>query len=169
MVKSTGTDKSAAVKADGLNAKIIINGGEYTAGVRSDNDGNAAVETRNGGEIEILDGYFYASDKRYSNGRDNVYFVLNNDDTDNPEAKITVKGGEFVNFNPARPMTDPSEDACYLATGYRVEIWHNGSIDTAADAEAWETNGREWNKYAWAYNETNASTMGITIVYKVVE
>ena len=112
---SGGNNQAIHVGAAG---KLVINGGTYGVGVDASNEGNSCIETA-GGPVEINGGVF--SSKKDWNGH---YYVLNIKDSARNVAKVIVKGGTFINYNPADG--DPgheSDHKSFVAPGYEsVEI-----------------------------------------------
>lgn len=98
-------------------AKVVINGGTFKAG-----EGCAVIYAKNNATVEI-NGGFYEADGAY-NG---TYFVLNLSDGTN--STIVVKGGTFVNFNPADNASE-NPAVNFVAEGYEVvsETQENGDI-----------------------------------------
>ncbi len=98
-----------AVIAEG---KVVINGGTFKAGVDADGAANAVVYARGKGEVYVNGGYF-PNDA-------NSAFVLNKKDADRATTTIEVKGGKFVNFNPANNAAETA-GTNFMAKGYTVE------------------------------------------------
>lgn len=99
--------------ANGANAKIIINSGNYTVGGNPDgNNYNVCVYASNGGSVEIYGGTF--ENKKPQTGTDNLYPALNLSNG-NP-GTITVYGGTFKNYNPA--TGDDNKGGTFVADGY---------------------------------------------------
>lgn len=98
-------------------AKVVINGGTFKAGA-----GCATIYAKNNSTVEINGGYFEADDVFNGN-----YFVLNL--ADNTNSSIVVKGGTFVNFNPADNASE-NPAVNFVANGYEVvsETQENGDI-----------------------------------------
>ena len=98
-------------------AKVVINGGTFKAG-----EGCAAIYAKNNAVVEINGGFFEV-DGAY-NG---TYFVLNLGD--NTNSTIVVKGGTFVNFNPAENASE-NPAVNFVAEGYTVvaETKENGDV-----------------------------------------
>lgn len=98
-------------------AKVVINGGTFKAG-----EGCAVIYAKNNATVEI-NGGFYEVDGAY-NG---TYFVLNLSDGTN--STIIVKGGTFVNFNPADNASE-NPAVNFVAEEYEVvaETQENGDI-----------------------------------------
>lgn len=92
-------------------AKLTINGGNYYGG-------GTAVQVQEG-ELTINGGIFAV--EPYDDPRYGYNFMLNCIDTayKNETAKIIVKGGIFVNFNPA-DNTAEGEHTNFVADGYTV-------------------------------------------------
>ena len=91
-------------------ATLIINDGYFTVGKDATGEGNSVIENR-GGTIEINGGFF---ETKYH--WRNFYYVLNQLNS-NP-GTITVKGGTFVNYNPAKG--DDNLGGNFVADGYMV-------------------------------------------------
>lgn len=121
-----------------LGAKVVINGGRFynTQKTNAQLDliqvgggasGDAASLTVNGGEFES---------GCYSTfgGANPRYWVLNVKNANKETAKIEVKGGKFINFNPAKPGTDDNES--YLASGCKVTVDKEGVDASKAYYEA---------------------------------
>ena len=98
-----------AVIAEG---EVVINGGTFKAGVDADGAANAVVYARGKGEVYVNSGYF-PNDA-------NSAFVLNKKDADRATTTIEVKGGQFVNFNPANNAAETA-GTNFMAKGYTVE------------------------------------------------
>lgn len=121
---------NAAVEASN-GAKVIINSGTFTTGPDASGGPNPVVYVRrtntkqSGAEVEINGGFFYNSTCD-ENGN---YWLLNIEDDDVGVCKIIVKGGTFVNFDPADNMSD-GEHTNYVADGYKsvAEKQANGDI-----------------------------------------
>lgn len=101
-------------------AKLTINGGNYYGG-------GTAVQVQKG-ELTINGGFFAVEAFGEPYGYN---FLLNCIDTayKNETAKIIVKGGTFVNFNPA-DNTAEGEHTNFVADGYKVvsETKDNGDV-----------------------------------------
>ena len=105
-------------------AEVTIEGGTFIVGADAAGDGNSCIEAQSGAVITITGGFF-KSEAAYAG----KYWVLNLKDNDN--AKIIVKGGTFVNFNPAATGTEPEGVSDnFVAEGYKVvsEEQPNGDI-----------------------------------------
>lgn len=98
-------------------AKVIINNGIFKAG-----EGCAAIYAKNNSIVEINGGHFEV-DGPYGE----TYFVLNL--ADNTNSQILVKGGTFVNFNPADNKSE-NPQVNFVAEGYEVtsETKENGDV-----------------------------------------
>ena len=135
-----------AVRADGSDVEITINGGSYNAG--SGSLYNIAVWAHhnskvviNGGEFitgnDVNDSYnhcIYAAGRsvieinggRFSSTGD-ASWLLNCQDNN---GTIIVKGGTFVGFNPSEVYTEPSQPISYVAEGFTVTSQEvNGIIE----------------------------------------
>lgn len=128
---------NTAVWANGVNARVEINGGYFTiAGLAKDEDGNLdsghidLIYASNGGRITINGGFFEGAD-------DTVWLVNCKDrkatDTFN-RSMITIKGGTFVNWNPAT-----ANDLVTPANAEYPEIRVQGTV-----TEEVQDNGDVW-------------------------
>ena len=100
--------------ANGANAKIIINSGNYTVGGNpTGNNYNVCVYASNGGQVEIYGGTF--ENKEPQTGSANLYPALNV--SNGSPGTITVYGGTFKNYNPATG-DDATNDDTFVAKGY---------------------------------------------------
>lgn len=100
--------------ANGSDAKIIINSGNYTVGGNPNgNNYNVCVYASNGGSVEIYGGTF--ENKEAQTGTDNLYPALNLSNG-NP-GTITVYGGTFKNYDPATG-DDATNGDTFVASGY---------------------------------------------------
>ena len=117
-----GGDNVCVWAANG--AKVTIKDGTFTVGGDANGYGNSVVYST-GGDITIEGGFFYTN---YS--YDNKYYVLNQNNS-NP-GTITVKGGTFVNFNPAGG-DDYLQPTDFVADGYDV------IAETKANGDKWYT------------------------------
>lgn len=106
---------NTAITVDG--GHLTIYGGEYNVGADANGSGNSTIYTINGGAADIYNGTF-TNEAQYNNR----YWTLNKNNSTGGD--ITVYGGQFVGFNPAKPDTDDSSS--YLAKGYKT-IENNGS------------------------------------------
>ena len=125
-----------AVRADGSDVIVTINGGEYDAG--SGSLFNIAVWAHNGAKVIINNGVFITGDDVNGEYNHCVYaaggstieinggvFMSTGDSTwllncqDN-NGTIVVKGGTFINFNPAEVYTEPTQPISYVAEGYQA-------------------------------------------------
>ena len=105
-------------------ATVTIKDGTFTVGGDADGYGNSVIYSQ-GGNIMIEGGFFYTN---YTyNGK---YYVLNQNNS-NP-GTITVKGGTFVNFNPAGG-DDYLQPTNFVADGYKVVS------ETQANGDVWYT------------------------------
>lgn len=131
-----------AVKA-AVGSEVIIKNGTYFVGADASGDGNTTIYA-NGGKVTIEGGEF-KSDKPY----DGKYWVLNQKNTTPNLELITVKGGKFYNFNPAKPQTDDIES--YLAEGYKVTV--KNLYTNADDTNVVEsTSGKKFAEIAYDAN-----------------
>ena len=101
---------------------VTIKDGTFTVGGDANENGNSVIYST-GGDITIEGGFFYTN---YS--YQNKYYVLNQLNS-NP-GTITVKGGTFVNYNPASG-DDYVQPTDFVADGYKVvtethgaDIWY---------------------------------------------
>ena len=99
--------------ANGANAKIIINSGNYTVGGNpTGNNYNVCVYASNGGQVEIYGGTF--ENEEPQTGSANLYPALNV--SNGSPGTITVYGGTFKNYDPA--TGDDANGDPFVATGY---------------------------------------------------
>ena len=138
-----------AVKAIGADTKLTITGGYYDGG---EGGNNICVAAANGAEVVIKDGTFTVGGDATGLGNSVIYsvggnitieggffytehsyrgkyYVLNQQNT-NP-GTITVKGGTFVNYNPANG--DDNLGGNFVADGYTV------ITETKANGDVWYT------------------------------
>ncbi len=113
----TLTDANIVSDGYGVYAKggeIVINGGSYVADT-------TAVQA-NGGTVIIEGGYFESTSEMYG-----ATYLLNL--IDHTNSQIIVKGGTFVNFNPADNKAE-NPQVNFVADGYKVveETQANGDI-----------------------------------------
>lgn len=115
-------DFNVAVWADN-GATVIIKDGYFTVGADKNGDANSVIYST-GGNIVIEGGFFRAD---YGDNYTGRYYVLNQNNG-NP-GTITVKGGTFVNFNPAEG-DDYLQPTDFVAEGYTVvsETKENGDV-----------------------------------------
>ena len=100
--------------ANGANAKIIINSGNYTVGGNpTGNNYNVCVYASNGGQVEIYGGTF--ENKEPQTGSANLYPALNV--SNGSPGTITVYGGTFKNYDPATG-DDATNGDTFVASGY---------------------------------------------------
>ena len=104
-------------------AEVIIKDGTFTVGGDATGLGNSVIYSV-GGNITIEGGFFYT--EHSYRGK---YYVLNQQNT-NP-GTITVKGGTFVNYNPANG--DDNLGGNFVADGYTV------ISETKANGDVWYT------------------------------
>lgn len=120
----TGEGKIAALKDDCYavdvqdNGKLTIENGEYI--------GNIHAIYVFEGSAEIKDGK-YSIQQLYPEEDKSYEFVLNLFDAnrENGTAKISVTGGEFVNFDPADNAAE-GENTSFLAEGYKSTLSTEG-------------------------------------------
>ena len=104
-------------------AEVIIKDGTFTVGGDATGLGNSVIYSV-GGNITIEGGFFY-TDHSYRG----KYYVLNQQN--NNPGTITVKGGTFVNYNPANG--DDNLGGNFVADGYTV------ITETKANGDVWYT------------------------------
>ena len=116
---------NTAVWCNSENAKVIINGGTFTIGGLAEGDtGHIDLIYCSLGTIEINGGIFM--------GADDTVWLINCKDANYQEGKanIIVKGGTFINFNPADCISE-GEHTNFVAEGYVVisEVINKGAED----------------------------------------
>ena len=100
--------------ANGSDAKIIINSGNYTVGGNpTGNNYNVCVYASNGGQVEIYGGTF--ENKKPQTGSANLYPALNV--SNGSPGTIKVYGGTFKNYDPATG-DDATNGDTFVASGY---------------------------------------------------
>ena len=104
-------------------AEVVIKDGTFTVGGDATGLGNSVIYSV-GGNITIEGGFFY-TDHSYRG----KYYVLNQQN--NNPGTITVKGGTFVNYNPANG--DDNLGGNFVADGYTV------ISETKANGDVWYT------------------------------
>mgnify|MGYP004561771449 CR=1 FL=1 len=106
-----GTGKNiynVAIKAD-MNGKVTINGGTYTNTKIQGNDSHYdLIYAQGNAQITINGGHFEGKTPAW---------LLNIYDEDRETAKIEVRGGKFVGFNPANNKAE-GEGTNFVADGY---------------------------------------------------
>ena len=121
---------NTAVWANGGNV-VITDGTFYSSGLAAGDTGHIDLIYCGLGTITIEGGFYYAEN--------NTVWLLNCKDANyaNGTAKIIVKGGTFVNFNPADVHGEPTNPTSYVAEGYTVtksehgnDIWYTVVADT---------------------------------------
>ena len=98
------------------NGDLIINGGYFKSGYDENEQANACVYARNGGNIEIYGGRFETFDGT---------FVLNQKDSDRKTSTIKAMGGEYVNFDPSDNLSE-GIGTNFVPSGYKVESFIEG-------------------------------------------
>ena len=113
---------NTAVFANG--GDVVINDGEFTvAGLAEGDTGHIDLIYAKKGTITINGGFFYGAD-------DTVWLINCNDaNYKNGTANIVVKGGTFVNYNPADNASE-GKGTNFVADGYTVvaETQDNGDV-----------------------------------------
>ena len=103
-------------------AKVVIKNGTFTGNIH-------AVYVFEG--EAVIEGGFFSVQQKYPDAAKADEFVLNCYDANraNGTAKITVKGGTFVNFNPADCQAEGAHTN-FVADGYKVtsETKDNGDV-----------------------------------------
>ena len=131
-----GGDGNTAVWANGGNV-VITDGTFYSSGLAAGDTGHIDLIYCGLGTITIEGGFYYAEN--------NTVWLLNCKDANyaNGTAKIIVKGGTFVNFNPADVHGEPTNPTSYVAEGYTVtesehgsDTWYTVVVDATYEAPA---------------------------------
>lgn len=103
------------------NAKVVIENGKFSQKVTGTDPQYDMIYASGAGQITILDGEFESITPQWT---------LNLKDADNKVAKMIVKGGKFVGYNPANSLTEPvGVSANFVADGYKSELVE-GTKDT---------------------------------------
>ena len=92
--------------------KVKIYDGTYISREDANGNANACIYAKGNGNIEIYGGHFESLDGNY---------VLNIKDSDRSTAKITVYGGEFVDFDPSNNASE-GKGTNFVADGYDVNM-----------------------------------------------
>lgn len=145
-------------------ATVTIKDGTFTVGGDASGLGNSVVLC-NGGTVVIEGGFFY-TDYAYRN----FYYVLNQQNG-NP-GTITVKGGTFVNYNPANG--DDNLGGNFVADGYTVisETKANGDVwYTVVAEEKFSTVEEAFSGVDFGYGTTSTEPVsidgkGVTVIEK---
>lgn len=107
IVAGSGGDYTAVTISSGTTK---IENGNFSVGADAKGLGNSCIYVTNG-NLEISGGHF-ETEAEY-NGRKWVINKYNKG-----TGTISISGGEFIGFNPAKPNTD--DDATYVAEGYEA-------------------------------------------------
>ncbi len=103
------------------NAKVVIENGKFSQNVTGTDSQYDMIYASGAAQITILDGEFESVTPQWT---------LNLKDADNKVAKMIVKGGKFVGYNPANSLTEPvGVSANFVADGYKSELVE-GTQDT---------------------------------------
>lgn len=102
-------DYSMAIWADG--GDVIINSGNFINVGAGEHDHYDLIYVKNGGYVEINGGTFECQTPRWT---------LNSHNT--LPGTIVVKGGTFINYNPAESYTDENNEkpSNFVPSGYKV-------------------------------------------------
>lgn len=106
---------NTSVWVNSADAKVIINGGEFTiCGLAEGDTGHIDLIYVSQGTVEINGGYFY--------GADDTVWLLNCKDAfyKDGTASIVVKGGTFINFDPSNCVSE-GENTNFVAEGYKAD------------------------------------------------
>ena len=145
-------------------AEVIIKDGTFTVGGDATGLGNSVIYSV-GGNITIEGGFFYT--EHSYRGK---YYVLNQQNT-NP-GTITVKGGTFVNYNPANG--DDYLGGNFVADGYTVISETNANGDvwyTVVAEEKFSTVEEAFSGVDFGYGTTSSEPVsidgkGVTVIEK---
>lgn len=117
---SQGNDYSMAIWAYS-GGEVIIENGTFTnlGGKSTEDDGdpnnNELIYTTDGGKVTINGGRFIGNSENEKHGTKYTLNLL-----DNSKSEITVKGGTFVDYNPADAHSEPTQPLSFVAEGYKV-------------------------------------------------
>ena len=136
-VEAKANDCFAADVRDG--GKLVINGGHYVGNIHAVYVYEGELEV-NGGTFEVI--------QKYPDAAKADEFVLNCYDKNRADgkAKITVKGGKFINFNPADCYAE-GEHTNFVAEGYVSvgKVDENGTVYyEVVKATTFATSGSEF-------------------------
>jgi len=137
---SFDSKKNAATKTiDVNNGNLLIKGGEFNSGADNDGLGCSTVYAANYGYVTIEGGSFKAGAKWADR-----YWTLNIKNDSKTTAKMEVKGGTFVEFDPSHPNTDDNDN--YVAEGYvATEDGNSNYVVTLAPVEENENQNQQGN------------------------
>lgn len=117
-----GNNQVYGINVNGNNAKVVINGGKFYGAL-------TAVQVQKG-LLEINGGFFDMAPTCKDLHPDYAKYVVNAIDANYKDgiAKISIKGGTFVNFDPS--ANPEGAGTSYVADGYKVvsETKDNGEI-----------------------------------------
>ena len=133
-VEAKANDCFAADVRDG--GKLVINGGHYVGNIHAVYVYEGELEV-NGGTFEVI--------QKYPDAAKADEFVLNCYDANRADgkAKITVKGGKFINFNPADCYAE-GEHTNFVAEGYvSVVVNTNPMTYEVVEATTFVKNNKE--------------------------
>lgn len=114
-IRAKEANYSMAVWAQGKEASVTINGGNFYNG----GDACDLVYASAGASVEINGGYFHAAGPQSGTvpGTKNMHSALNL--KDNTGSSIIVRGGSFYGFNPANNVSE-GPNTNFVADGYMV-------------------------------------------------
>ena len=107
---------------------VVINGGEFKAGVDANGAANAVVYARGNGQVYVNGGYFP--------NENNSTYVLNKKDADRATTTIEVRGGKFFNFDPANNAAENAGTNFVVEGYYSTEVAANVFVVSDAYAVA---------------------------------
>ena len=112
VVKSQNAKYSMAVWVNGGNA--VLNGGTYI----NDGDGCDLIYLSSKGNLEIIDGTYEACERTGNeDGTHNKRSAINIKDANRSTCTVSVKGGKFLEFNPANNVSE-TQNTNFVAQGY---------------------------------------------------
>ena len=111
------------------NGEVYIYGGKFINGADATGNGSEVIYANNAGKVFIYGGEFEAGER--CTDMSNQYSVLNCKDNDykaGRKADIVVKGGKFINFNPADNVSE-GPGTNFVDPAFTSELAPNSSTD----------------------------------------
>ena len=103
---------------------LTINGGTFSSGLDTTNDGNCVIYARGNGKVYINGGTFLTSEE------DDTKYLINKRDDDRATTTIEVKGGRFQNFDPANNQAE-GPNTNFVVSGYSSVLNNDGYYEVS--------------------------------------
>lgn len=137
---NSNVNYNMAIRVNNKEAKVTIEDGKFLAGYET--------VYVNAGTVEILGGEFFAQFDFSRLGSNKLYpYELNCLDAayKSEDAKIIVKGGKFIGFNPAKNGSEPKVDnkaynTNFVADGFEAVLTDEKYMFTVKDSTATKAN-----------------------------